>query len=355
MFNKGKGFIPRIESLRGMAALLVGFYHCGCLFLPFPPSGLSLSTRSYFGFGNGMGCVVVFFVISGFVLARSLDRNAYPSLYDFFRDRAFRLLPASIAVVGILALLHQQFGFYVGYEGRFDPLNIALNMLLLKSDINGVMWSLTVELAATPLIFAAVIAYRRLGPAPLVSIVVILFGLSFVGQYRDMIGANLAPLYAFVVGVLVHFEAQRLTARLPSRFAILIAVAGLFLFFIAGMMKHGAGLMILMDSMAGAALVLTIARWPQLRTLKPLDWPVVQFFGRVSYSFYLLNPLTVYPASYLLSEPLRQLPPIAQALALTIVTTLLTSLPAYLCHTVIETPGIAFGRRVGAARFSTVK
>ena len=68
--TNNRSFIPRLESLRGMAALLVGFYHCGLMYLPFPPSGVS---RVYFGFGNGMGCVVVFFVISGFVLARSLD------------------------------------------------------------------------------------------------------------------------------------------------------------------------------------------------------------------------------------------------------------------------------------------
>lgn len=66
-------FIPRLESLRGVAAVLVAVYHCGAMYLQYPGSG---SSRLYFAFANGLGCVVVFFVISGFVLARSLDRDA---------------------------------------------------------------------------------------------------------------------------------------------------------------------------------------------------------------------------------------------------------------------------------------
>jgi peptidoglycan/LPS O-acetylase OafA/YrhL len=335
-----RGFIPRLESLRGIAAVLVGFYHCGCLFLPFPPPAPAI----YFGFGNGMGCVVVFFVISGFVLARSLDRDARPSPLTFFRARAFRLLPASIAVVGLLVILHNQIGFYVGYEGRFDPLNIALNMLLLRSDINGVMWSLTVELAATPLILAATLLYRARGAGPLIAIIAVLFGLSFVGQYRDMIGANLAPLYAFVVGVMLHFEGRRLAAIVSERLAPAVAIFGLCLFFAAGLLKQGAALMILMDCIAGAMLVLSIAQWPQLGILKPLDLSVVRFFGRVSYSFYLLHPLSTIPALRALAPILDRLSPMGQALALTAATTLLTAVPAYLCYRIVEVPGINLGR-----------
>jgi peptidoglycan/LPS O-acetylase OafA/YrhL len=255
-------------------------------------------------------------------------------------------LPAGVAVVGLLAILHQQFGFYVGFEGGFDPLNVVLNMLLFKSDINGVMWSLTVELAATPLIFAATLLYRARGPWPLIAVVAILFGLSFIGQYRDMIGANLAPLYAFVLGVLLHFEGRRLADMVPARSAPFVAVGGMSLFFIAGMLKQGAALMILLDCIGGALLVLSIARWPQLGILKPLDWPVVRFFGRVSYSFYLLHPLSIAPTLRLVASFLDQFPPMGQALILSATTTLATAIPAYLCYKFVEVPGIGIGRAI---------
>jgi peptidoglycan/LPS O-acetylase OafA/YrhL len=337
-----RGFIPRLEALRGIAAVLVGVYHCGAWFMPFPPTGIS---RLYYGAANGMGCVVVFFVISGFVLARSLDRGASLSLLAFSRGRLFRLLPASVVVVGLLAILHQKFGFFVGFEGDFSPFNIALNMLLLKSDINGVMWSLTVELVATPFIFLATLGYRKLGPLPLVLTVALLFGLSFIGPYVHLIGANLAPLYAFVVGVLVHFEGRRFAALVPERLAPAMALSGLGLFYVAGLMKPTAP-MILLDCIAGALLVFSIVQWPQLRILGPLDYSPVRFFGRVSYSFYLLNPMSVVPAIYLFDSFLQQLGPMAHAAALSVVTTLLTAVPAYLCYRFVEVPGISLGRAV---------
>jgi peptidoglycan/LPS O-acetylase OafA/YrhL len=44
----------------------------------------------------------------------------------FFRNRLFRLFPAAMAVVVLLTLLHWQFGWFIGYEASFDPLNVVL-------------------------------------------------------------------------------------------------------------------------------------------------------------------------------------------------------------------------------------
>ena len=144
-------FLPRIESLRGIAALAVVGYHVNGQWSELPAYGRfdSFVSRLIAASSNGTGAVVTFFVLSGFVLARSLDANSDP--VRFFRSRLFRLFPAAIAVVALLTLLHWQFGLFVGYEASFDPLSVLLNLLLIRSDINGVMWSMTVECAATPL------------------------------------------------------------------------------------------------------------------------------------------------------------------------------------------------------------
>jgi len=64
---------------------------------------------------NGFGAVVAFFVISGFVLARSLDRDF--SAMRFARARIFRLFPAPIITIAICALLFYGFGFNRNRQG----------------------------------------------------------------------------------------------------------------------------------------------------------------------------------------------------------------------------------------------
>src|SRR6266540_5897731 len=132
------GFLPRMESLRGIAALTVVGYHVWGGFSDTPTTGWdAVAFHMLKGLTNGIGAVVGFFVISGFVLARSLDANPDPVRY--FRNRFYRLFPAAIAVVALLTALHQWFGIRVMYEGDFSPANVLLNMLMVRTDINAVM------------------------------------------------------------------------------------------------------------------------------------------------------------------------------------------------------------------------
>ena len=126
-------FLPRLESLRGLAALWVVGFHS---FNQFVDTAVT-----------GIAPVALFFVLSGFVLARSLSNN--PDLLTFLRHRIFRLFPAAIAVVLLFSVLHAQFGFYVAQEPDFSWTNIVLNALMIRHDINGSMWSMTVECFAT--------------------------------------------------------------------------------------------------------------------------------------------------------------------------------------------------------------
>src|SRR6266404_564785 len=108
-----QGFLPRIESMRGIAALTVVGFHVSNQFSASPAFGWfdRLAFRILTAFFNGFGAVVIFFVLSGFVLARSLDANSNPT--RFFRNRFFRLFPAAIFSVTLLTALHSQFGIYV--------------------------------------------------------------------------------------------------------------------------------------------------------------------------------------------------------------------------------------------------
>lgn len=87
-----QSWYPEIDGLRGLAVILVVFYHAG---LP--------------GFSGGFIGVDVFFVISGYLITRQLlsmrERSARELLKDFYGRRARRILPAlALLLIGTLAL-----------------------------------------------------------------------------------------------------------------------------------------------------------------------------------------------------------------------------------------------------------
>jgi peptidoglycan/LPS O-acetylase OafA/YrhL len=87
-----EGFRPDVEGLRAVAVGVVLLYHAG---VPFAPGG-------YVG-------VDVFFVISGFLitglLVRELEKTGTLSLARFYSRRAKRLLPLTVVVLAVVAVL----------------------------------------------------------------------------------------------------------------------------------------------------------------------------------------------------------------------------------------------------------
>jgi peptidoglycan/LPS O-acetylase OafA/YrhL len=345
-------FLPRLEALRGVAALTVVGYHVWGAFSDTPTAGLdALVSHALQGLTNGIGAVVGFFVISGFVLARSLENNPDPARY--FRNRLFRLLPAAVAVVALFTALHQWFGIYVMFEGDFSPVNVLLNMLMIRTDINAVMWSMKVECVATPLILLSAWLLKCERAPWLWGIILTLFALSFWGSYVHALGdaSNLAPLYSFVVGVLAQHYGRRL-ARIRASVATSIAALSIVLFCYCGMRKQTAPILLL--ECASAAWLVLLAAWRPVPMFQPLDVPLIGFYGRISYSFYLLHVLGISFAERLLSASglsFSTLPVSLGIVALTLVSIAMTTPAAYLAWRFIELPGINFGRRISNSYF----
>jgi peptidoglycan/LPS O-acetylase OafA/YrhL len=92
MLNKQYGYVPAIDGLRAIAVLAVMIYHLNSEWLP-----------------GGFSGVDVFFVISGYVVARSLsDRLSDRPLYfisGFYARRVRRILPALIICLVVTSLL----------------------------------------------------------------------------------------------------------------------------------------------------------------------------------------------------------------------------------------------------------
>jgi peptidoglycan/LPS O-acetylase OafA/YrhL len=294
-------FNPRIESMRGIAALTVAAMHVTSLVEGIPTRGSLdlLGLPLIKALSNGYGAVVAFFVISGLVLARSLDRNFSAS--RFVRGRIFRLFPAAITTIALFAVLFHVSGFVVCRGACYAPLNILANMAMLRTDIDRVMWSMKAELAATPLIFACVWLYRRHGAGAVMATAVGLFGLAFVGQYSQFIGedTNLAPLFAFPVGILVHFKGEAIARRLRPAAAVLGTLGSVAVFCACAFFKPSGTWALLAQRLSAATLVMLIAYRPEVPPLAVLDARIVRFYGRISYSFYLLHPLTFWATGQL--------------------------------------------------------
>ncbi|MCP4618289.1 MAG: acyltransferase [Bradyrhizobium sp.] len=325
------GFLPRLESLRGVAAVSVVGYHAVAIYWDVA--------------ATGMIAVVVFFVLSGFVLARSLEQN--PSAAAFFRSRLFRLLPPAAVTVLLFASLYWLFGFWVGFRGDFSFLNVVLNALMMKSDINGVMWSMTVECAATPVILGSFWALGRYGLVPLMAACVILFGLSFWGPYVHLLGGitNLAPLYGFVIGVIASCRGRDLLQQISPRVIQALTFGALILMCFLGTRKQTAPV-ILLEIMASAWIIASIAFGPPNAVFRPLDFRIVRFYGRISYSFYLLHLLGMAMAVRVLA-PFELQPNVTSIVVTTVLAVLFTTPLAWASWRMIEVPSKRFGRSQG--------
>jgi peptidoglycan/LPS O-acetylase OafA/YrhL len=348
------GFIPRLESLRGIAALTVVAAHVWGQFSDAPSAGWDAAVFGGLkGLSNGTGAVVGFFVISGFVLARSLEANADPSRY--FRHRIFRLFPAAITVVALFTALHQWFGIYVAYEGDFRPGNVILNMLMIRTEINAVMWSMKVECVATPVILLSVWLVQRNGAFWLWAIIAVLFALSFWGPYVHALGdsSNLASFYAFLVGVLAQHYGRRIAGIRPL-VATIAALLSVVVFCYLGTRKQTAPVLLL-ECICAACLVALIA-WRPVGLFRPLDLGVVRFYGKISYSFYLLHRLGILFANQALAAanfPLAALPVSFAIITVLIASVLMTTPAAYLSWRYIEVPFINLGKSFKGYRLAS--
>ena len=95
--------------------------------------------------GNGPGAVVLFFVLSGFVLTLVLQQGTERGITKaslFFLARICRIYPAVISTLVIFVALFFFTGLSLTSPEQYSPWIIFLNGLLLYTTIDGVMWSL---------------------------------------------------------------------------------------------------------------------------------------------------------------------------------------------------------------------
>lgn len=136
-----------LDALRGLAALTVVFHHASARFTP----GFHEAMMRWFD--PGMAGVLVFFLVSGYIVPASLERTG--SLRRFWISRVFRIYPLLLTALGILLLL-QVTGvpqFSAGLGTAYDPVTTAVAHLTMLQDLLAmpnaltVLWTLSYEMS----------------------------------------------------------------------------------------------------------------------------------------------------------------------------------------------------------------
>jgi peptidoglycan/LPS O-acetylase OafA/YrhL len=317
--------IAGLDGLRGMAALSVALGHC-----VMHVTGLALWTTSLRDFPAMPGAdiamrlfstlvpadpsVMVFFVLSGHVLWGSFQRKRlrfFSGLPDYACSRVYRLFP--LVIVGAMP-----FGFLAAAPAR----ELVLNMLLLSKSLNGVMWSLQVEVVASLSLFA-LWGLTRGTTWKLVLALVLAFAATpfFRGQ-----GA-VVFFPAFILGALISSVPARVWQA-----AWFIAAATAMLFFTNIFFGHG-GITRCFEMVGAAVLVGAVAngRLPFLSGRVPV------FLGAISYPFYLVHPLGVMGAAPLLAM-MPGAPALVSIAVMAAVSIPMTIPLAWLLHVFVEEP-----------------
>ena len=298
-------YLHSLDLLRGLAAILVCLYHTGFLF-----------TRHFVMLPGGYLCVDVFFLLSGFVIARTYDPRLAAGLRiaGFCVQRLARLYPLFVmtTILGfaaVVARLHHDGNTVFTATAAWT---LLANLLLIPNILhpygltqmfpfNGAAWSVFFEFYVNVFF---VVLWKRLDSRRLIGLALV-SGLLLIFAGADMhtldIGDKTADIFAAVPRVVFSFTMGVLICRHGTAYPRLRgtwpSLAGLAIVAIAISMRGivpepGAWLLDV-----GTVLVvfpMVLVAFTRMDFSRPYV-QVAAFFGNISYSVYLLQtPLMIF-------------------------------------------------------------
>lgn len=344
--------VAKLDSVRGLAALMVVIGHCG---------GLSLfglvenpSFRWLAILWDGESAVIMFFLLSGYVLSLQLGSATPPNFWQYLVRRVFRIWPAFAVTVVLAWLLYVTLGILVdagpqhGAPRIPDWHDLVSNLLMIDNEyaIDPPVWSLYVEMrlsAVFPLFFLLTRRVSAIG-ALLVSLILSI-GLSRavhwpLPEFVLSLASASRYIVLFVVGAVLAQAGNPVAKAFSAmgaiwRHALLaLAIACLLYRFVEinGRTLPLAGYM----RWLGTTLLFVFCLY--WKPMEPaLNKGIMLFLGRVSYGVYLTHFPILLCAQKLVSGSF-----------LTCLVVLSSILAGWGLNKWVEQPMIGVGRRLSS-------
>ncbi|MBZ9751774.1 acyltransferase [Deinococcus sp. HMF7604] len=328
--------IPAFDGLRGLLALAVVFSHVVALTF-FPWSGGPAPTPvQAAGWSLGAPAVDTFFVLSGWVVALSLQRR--PAVWPYLLARLRRLAPLGLlgAALGLLIArpLAQALPDGLAPFGLLpaltEPLTAAdwrgtltlgLGGWFEAGRVNAPLWSLAVELYASVLLPGVVVLVQRIG-WPLLPLSL---PLSLGAGLLLFWPAQLLPLFVLGVCLALH------PLTLPRRRLLWVGVLGLLVLLSRLLVPTDEHLYRWVSGLGAAGVLLAV------QGLRPrvLLAPWAQWLGARSFALYATHLPVLVAAVWLLW-------PVFGVTAAGLIGVPLSLLAAHLVHRVVDRLPAAF-------------
>ncbi|WP_080118775.1 acyltransferase family protein [Bacillus cereus] len=343
--------INELDSIRGLAAITVVFGHF-CLMLPSLPNSIKLSPLRFLWAGGE--AVIIFFVLSGFVLSMALyhSKTNYwgylikrfvriyiPYYFWIFITFALFILFSPYEVTGL------RDWFYDKWQGPITKLDIMNHFVLLNNfftdNYNPVIWSLAQEMRISivfPMLF--LLFYKQSWKKTILfamsfSLISIFLNMLHIGKAEGFYNGYADTLHftsMFMVGMLLFKHQEELTQLYRSMKNLnrkLLIALGVFLYLysilIYGLSSNDTTFLLKDWGVVIGVSIIIIMAMNNLKVKAILNKGVFVYLGEISYSIYLCH----FPITMVLFKLLYAKIPILFLLILCIATTILCSIVSY--------------------------
>jgi len=277
--------ISHVDGLRGIAILLVVGYHYFPKILP-----------------GGFAGVDVFFVVSGYVIHRSISKLDRYSFREFYTRRVIRIFPALTLVIFLVVLFSKY--FFLDY-----PLRILLNSAVASSlfstnyyfistsnyfDLESMskplltLWSLAIEeqfYLLWPVIFWTFFKRYKL----LLTALILFSFISaiYFGMRSESFNFFSLQTRFWEIAIGIYISTLRIN-KYPAayRYTRRLLVGGFIPFALVGFGANSWPNFITLAVVMGTSLVILC---PGIFLRRFLSFPIILFFGRISFPLYLVH------------------------------------------------------------------
>ena len=293
-----------LDFLRGVAAINVLLYH----FYLLNHSENNLYRPANF-FMAGHEAVIFFFVLSGFVLSRSLYVNAPFFYLPYCVKRIFRIMPAYYVAM-ILAVvvytiikptpLNNLSEWFNGLMPSIQAINLKIILATIfvapSNKLNGVVWSLSYELFISVLYLPWLTYLLKKVPQIIVIFLFVIVVLFIIYPPQHFIAASFYYTIFFIFGMLLNVK--RTNNPQIIWFLPIFIVLYYNKFWLTTIFNYNESFRDILTGCGSVGFIIMVLTNQRISDL--FSKKLCLFSGKISYSLYLLHVPLIYFFTYLL-------------------------------------------------------